>query len=668
MFESHFGLRENPFASGHQPRFVYPSREHQEALAHLRYGIENLEPFVLITGEVGTGKTTALFEALGELKSRVSVALITNSALTRSELLEEICLRFGLTLNAPLTKPQAMAQLERHLHALRARGERAILLLDEAQNLDRDLLEEIRLLSNLEAGGEKLLQIFLVGQPELEAKLSRPELRQLRQRIAVHYRLRPLGPEDTARYVHHRVSVAGGYAPDVFPHDACVEVYAVTNGIPREINQICTQAMLDAFVDGSPSVRPEHVRTAAQETAFQSVLPAGEFDPRIPPPGEPPSRAPAGEETALVEGLELAAEAARWEAWLASLARIHGERAAATESGPAGPVAPAASRPPRVEVPPAPPIGPTDRPPTPALEPTPSGSESQPVREPTPAAPDAHYAAESAPEPTRTAEPSTAGGDWRPPLWTPGQPPAVAPRSRTLPPRLADKMLEAEGTSSTGFKWLVGVAALAVAVIGTILLFRFGPLKKYASQMPTLLAGVVRSETPSEPERGGPAGVPAEARPTTTAPPMVSTAPRPAPAASSPLMPSGAATPPPSPSPIPVQAPQAAFLPPTPPTRSAEAPKPAERVPRPAVTRQFSIVVGSYLDRSRADAELARITSASGLAGRLAPVPQEGVTMYAVVIGGFPSRGAAERTASDLISRGLVDEARIIARSTAPKP
>src|SRR5512137_1126191 len=151
MFESHFGLRENPFASGHQSRFVYPSREHQEALAHLRYGIENQEPFVLITGEVGTGKTTALFEALSQLQSRISIALLTNSALDRRELLEEICLRFGVGITAPVSKPQAMAQLERHLLALRGRGERAILLIDEAQNFDRDLLEEIRLFSNLEA-------------------------------------------------------------------------------------------------------------------------------------------------------------------------------------------------------------------------------------------------------------------------------------------------------------------------------------------------------------------------------------------------------------------------------------------------------------------------------------------------------------------------------------
>ena len=288
MFESHFGLRENPFASGHQSRFVYPSREHQEAIAHLRYGIENLEPFVLITGEVGTGKTTALFEALAEIQMRVSVALITNSALTRNELLEEICLRFGFNIPSPITKPQAMSQLERHLLALRGRSERAILILDEAQNLAAELLEEIRLLSNLESGGEKLLQIFLVGQPELESRLARPELRQLRQRIGVHYRLLPLDAAETERYIRHRIAVAGGDPRRVFPDDACALVFSVTNGIPREINQVCAQAMLDAFVAESPSVRPEHVRGAAEETAFQSVIPAAQAEPTILPERVPP--------------------------------------------------------------------------------------------------------------------------------------------------------------------------------------------------------------------------------------------------------------------------------------------------------------------------------------------------------------------------------------------
>ena len=174
MFERQLGLRENPFLSGHQPKYVYPSREHQEALAHLRYGIQNGEPFVLITGEVGTGKTTAVYDALAEWGPRAVVALITNSALTRNELLEEICLRFGVAAPAPMSKPQTLVQLERLLGAVRARGELAILLLDEAQNLERDLLEEIRLLSNLEVQGEKLIQILLVGQPELETKLAQP--------------------------------------------------------------------------------------------------------------------------------------------------------------------------------------------------------------------------------------------------------------------------------------------------------------------------------------------------------------------------------------------------------------------------------------------------------------------------------------------------------------
>src|SRR5215831_4586431 len=249
MFENHFGLRENPFVSGHQSRFVYPSREHQEALAHLRFGIENFEPFVLITGEVGTGKTTALYDVLAEYEARAVVALITNSSLTREELLEEICLRFGLASAATLSKPQAIVALERFLRQNRARGHHAILILDEAQNLERDLLEEIRMLSNLEDQGHKLVQLFLVGQPELEEKLARSELRQLRQRITVFYRLSPLTQEDAQNYIHHRISVAGGNAAAVFPADACNEVFAITHGIPREINTVAGQAMLNAYVD-----------------------------------------------------------------------------------------------------------------------------------------------------------------------------------------------------------------------------------------------------------------------------------------------------------------------------------------------------------------------------------------------------------------------------------
>src|SRR5262245_5374148 len=288
MFENQLGLRENPFVSGHQAKYVYPSKEHQEALAHLRYGIENREPFVLITGEVGTGKTTAIYDALAEWGSLALVALITNSALTRSELIEEICLRFGVGLAAGATKPQALVQLERYLQAVRGRGEMAILLLDEAQNLDDGLLEEIRLLSNQEVGGEKLLQIFLVGQPELEMKLSRQELRQLRQRIAIHYRLHPLSDVETERYIHHRVSVAGGNANELFPTDTCRVIHRLTHGIPREINTVAGQALLNAFVDDSRSVRPAHVNAMATETEFHSVLGSG---PPAPSASTPPAPA-----------------------------------------------------------------------------------------------------------------------------------------------------------------------------------------------------------------------------------------------------------------------------------------------------------------------------------------------------------------------------------------
>ncbi len=696
MFESHFGLRENPFVSGHQPRFVYPSPEHQEALAHLRYGIENLEPFVLITGEVGTGKTTAIFEALGELQARVSVALITNSALTRGELLEEICLRFGITLPQPITKPQAMAQFERHLLALRGRGERAILLIDEAQNFDRELLEEVRLLSNLEASGEKLLQIFLVGQPELEMRLSAPELRQLRQRVAVHYRLRPLGREETAHYIHHRVGAAGGDPLRLFPVDTCAEVHTVTNGIPREINQICAQAMIDAFVDGSPSVTLAHIRAAAVETSFQSVLPAAETDPRLPPPlpawpaavapraPEPPAAAtapmpappplpvaepepvvpepvapppppPAPPEPELVpepvaqvepqpapepvaEAAPLAmpepaapiatpepetiipaaaplgagpvpdAQATRWEAWVASLVKqSEAELAAARQAG--------------AEVPPPAPETPesvAESAPQPEAEPQAAPEPPAPIR--------TRYAAESAVEPLPAESPSTRA-DWRPPRWSPTG---------------DDEAGAEEGEGKTGglmLRVLVGVAVVAVVGITAVLLYRFGPWQQQSTTVPAAVA-------PAEQVVPSPT---ADSTQTT----MPDTARTDSVSATVPAAP--AAAPPP----------QAAVLPPV---GAAPATAPPSTGTAPATRLEFGIAVGTYLDRARAQTEVARLNAAGIPAVRIAAVPSEGVTMHAVVVGAYASRAAAEREANALIERGLVDEARIISRTLAARP
>jgi type II secretory pathway predicted ATPase ExeA len=292
MFEEFFHLRENPFALAPNPRFIFNSHEHGEALAHLRYWVENGEGFVLITGEVGTGKTTALFDLLAQLPTDYAIAFVSNSTLTIPELLEEICRRFGLEVPPAATKPALLGLLERFLLARVDRGLGSLLILDEAQNFESDALEEIRLLSNLERVDGKLIQIALVGQPELERKLARPELRQLRQRIGIRYRLGPLSEEETLCYLHHRVAVAGGDAAAVFSPDSAQAIHRLTHGIPREINIVASQALINAFVAGASRVLPEHVQAVVDEFAWSSI-----FGEEIPPPRvrlpRPPARGPA---------------------------------------------------------------------------------------------------------------------------------------------------------------------------------------------------------------------------------------------------------------------------------------------------------------------------------------------------------------------------------------
>ena len=287
MFEPHFGLRENPFSTGHDPRFVYPSPEHLEAVAHFRYGIQNREAFVLVTGEVGTGKTTAIYDLVSRLPQQAHVALINNSALTRMELLEEIARRFGVEPPASPSKPALLSALELRLSAHNGHGEPCILIVDEAQNLSNDLLEEIRLLSNLDDRGGHLLHICLVGQPELEEKLARTELRQLRQRISVKYRLNPLQPDECVRYIHHRLRVAGGEPERIFPADSAYAVHSLTHGIPREINIVASQAMVNAYVEGTHPVRPDHVSAVSDDFSFRSVLTAGRPEAAYVPPPMP---------------------------------------------------------------------------------------------------------------------------------------------------------------------------------------------------------------------------------------------------------------------------------------------------------------------------------------------------------------------------------------------
>jgi len=654
MFEKHFGLRENPFPAGHQMRFLYPSREHQEARAHLRYGIENREPFVLITGEVGTGKTTALYDALAEWGAQVSVALITNSALTRSELLEEICLRFGVALPAEVSKPKMLALLERHLLAVRSRGEHAVLLLDEAQNLSTDLLEEIRLLSNVESQGEKLMQIFLVAQPELEARLGRPELRQLRQRITVHYRLNPLSPEETAGYIHHRISVAGGNAWTTFPPETCREIYKVTHGIPREINTIASQAMITAFSENASTVTIAHVQAAGHEAEFNSVL-------AVPAPKLP--------------------SAAEMAAALAAKAEPAAEVAQAAPEGPgvAEPAPPAAVPPPP---PPAPLTGPSpsphaEAPPawTPEAHEKPAERVESVLREEldawSAAASDLLKARQRARE--GAVEPPVRPQDYVAPV-TPPAPPAPlpfpvpahaspaasrdeAPEAPMLPHRLRDKLeaeLAEEDRHGGALPWMIGVAAIAVVVMGIVLAQRFGaidlPLLRGLAGAPaaheTAPAGGPDAENlttpPSSSDSSGTAVPPASA-PRTAAPsgttPAVGDA-TPAAAAATP-----AATTP--------AAPQAS-------------PGPAPSPPKPAYTYIYGVAVGNYLDEDRAGQESARLADLTGLPGRVVRNTEDGTTMFRVVLGNFSEESSAERAADRVLARPGVREARVIVLARTP--
>ena len=624
MFERHFGLRENPFHSGHQLRFLYPSREHQEARAHLRYGIENREPFVLITGEVGTGKTTALYDALAEWGSKVSVALVTNSALTREEMIEEICLRFGLPLASGASKPQALAQLERHLLAVRNRGEHAVLLLDEAQNLAPELLEEIRLLSNLETQGERLVQIFLVGQPELEAKLADPNLRQLRQRISVHYRLNPLSPEETAGYIHHRISVAGGNPWAAFPPEACREVYRVTHGIPREINTVATQAMITAFTENEPSVSRAHVQAVARENDFHSVLGGPLELPEEAAPLPPPVAAPA--ETTAASPAAAPTEATEAPAWsppeLEPAAGAPQHTSNRSEPGPEL----------REE------LDAWSRAAFGLLE-----ARRKRAPEPEPAAPTPQHAQPvpeySAPVP-------------QPRFPTHAELKALAEHANPenadlsgLPARLREKIADdISREERTHQRTPIVLAAVAIAAIafGLVLAQRF-QLIDVPFMRP--IAGMASAGKPAlmPPPAALVASVPDTAAVDTTRAftDTTSTSPDDAGTASVAAPPSASAKPAESSKP-----PATAALRPTQSNTSAG-----------PDTLVFGIGVGSYLDRDRARAERDLLSARSGLPGQVIAFKSSGTTMFRIVLGRYPSNAAATRAASEFVETYGVDEA-----------
>ena len=265
MYRRFFGFRGKPFSIAPDPRFLYLSDRHREALAHLLFGLGEGGGFVQLTGEVGTGKTTLCRALLEQLPENVDVVLVFNPRVDAFELVKGICDELGLDYPEGTTSLKALVDtLNAHLIDAHARGRRTVLLIDEAQNLDRDVLEQIRLLTNLETSEEKLLQILLIGQPELRELLARDDLRQLAQRITARYHLDPLSLEETRAYIQHRLRVCQGRI-DIFTPQAIELVYRLSGGIPRLINILCDRALLGAYVEETRQVGPEIVRRAAAE-------------------------------------------------------------------------------------------------------------------------------------------------------------------------------------------------------------------------------------------------------------------------------------------------------------------------------------------------------------------------------------------------------------------
>lgn len=265
MYTSFFGLNEKPFSITPDPRYLYMSARHTEALAHLVYGITESGGFIQLTGEVGTGKTTLIRGLLQQLPENADIALVLNPQLSRSEFLSVILEELGIP---PVENPESIKELHSALNIYllenHSRGRRTVLIVDEAQNLAIDVLEQIRLLTNLETAKTKLLQITLIGQPELRQVLSRNDLRQLAQRITGRYHLEPLSKKDTSEYIQHRIAVAGGNGAIISPA-ACREAFKLSHGVPRIINVICDRALLGAYTQEELVVTPALMRQAARE-------------------------------------------------------------------------------------------------------------------------------------------------------------------------------------------------------------------------------------------------------------------------------------------------------------------------------------------------------------------------------------------------------------------
>lgn len=277
MYERFFGLRERPFELTPNPRYLLLTRAHREALSNLEYGMTSRRSVTMLVGEAGTGKTTLLRRALGQGADadgrRVRAICLTNPILDRREFLDFLATTFGLSEAAAVSKSRLLRELEDALRRSDAAGETTVLVIDEAQSLPPDLFEEIRLLANIESDTEKLLPLVLAGQPELAERMNQPELRQLKQRIALRCTLPALTLVETAEYIAGRIRIAGGDAGQIFSRDAVIAVFQHARGIPRTISVICDNALLTGFAVGQRPVDAQVVVDVCRDFDLQGGRP-----------------------------------------------------------------------------------------------------------------------------------------------------------------------------------------------------------------------------------------------------------------------------------------------------------------------------------------------------------------------------------------------------------
>jgi len=264
MYNNYFGLQDSPFSIAPNPHYLYLSPRHREALAHLMYGIQSDGGFILLTGEVGTGKTTVCRCLLAQIPGDVDIALILNPKMTALEMLATICDELGIAYPSDASIKALVDNLNQFLLLSHQQGRKTMLIIDEAQNLAVDVLEQLRLLTNLETNQRKLLQIILLGQPELLTLLDRQELRQLSQRVTARFHLSALNRKEVSAYIAHRLSVAGGHRV-LFPESSINLVFKISQGIPRVINLICDRALLGTYAEEQAQVSRAIVNQAALE-------------------------------------------------------------------------------------------------------------------------------------------------------------------------------------------------------------------------------------------------------------------------------------------------------------------------------------------------------------------------------------------------------------------